>query len=136
MENANPLLSELLKQLKTDSWISSDVMSQISFSEYSYNLQKENSTETETGVYALEKIGNYNVIQFLCDEEHSVLNETYSIEFGEKIITEKVKKKTVEKTVTDYDTIIFTPVKITTTDCFATEGRIFTLTRKQNEKQG
>ena len=98
-ENANPLLSELLKQLKTDSWISSDVMSQISFSEYSYNLQKENSTETETGVYALEKIGNYNVIQFLCDEEHSVLNETYSIEFGEKIITEKVKKKTVAMTV-------------------------------------
>ena len=56
-------------------------------------------------------------------------------EFGEKTVTEKVKKKTVEKTVTDYDTIIFTPVKITTTDCFATEGRIFTLTRKQNENQ-
>ena len=75
------------------------------------------------------------MIQFLCDSEPSVLNETYSIEFGEKTVTEKDKKKTVEKTVTDYDTIIFTPVKITTTDCFATEGRIFTLTRKQNENQ-
>ena len=29
----------------------------------------------------------------------------------------------------------FLRVKITTTDCFATEGRIFTLTRKQNENQ-
>ena len=134
-ENANTLYSALLQQLTSESWISSDVMSQISFSEYTYNLQKENSTETETGVYALERIGNYNVIQFLCDSEPSVLNDTYSIEFGEKTVTEKVKKKTVEKTVTDYDTIIFTPVKITTTDCFATEGRIFTLTRKQNENQ-
>ena len=134
-ENANPLYSELSKQLTSESWISSDVMSQISFSEYTYNLQKENSTETETGVYALERIGNYIVIQFLCDEDSSVLNNTYSINFGEKIISETVKKKTVEKTVTDYDTIIFTPVKITTTDCFATEGRIFTLTRKADEKQ-
>ena len=40
-----------------------------------------------------------------------------------------VKRKTVEKVVTDYDTITFTPVKLTSTDCFATEGRSYILVR-------
>ena len=84
---------------------------------------------TESGVYTTENIGNYNVIQFRSDSEGSVLNETYAMEFGTKTITETVKKKTVEKVVTDYDSITFTPVKITPIDCFATEGRIFTLSR-------
>ncbi len=39
------------------------------------------------------------------------------------------EEKTIEKVVTDYDTIIFTPVKITPTDCFSTDGRSYTFTR-------
>ena len=51
------------------------------------------------------------------------------MEFGTKVITETVKRKTVEKVVVDYDTITFTPIKLTSTDCFATEGRSYILTR-------
>ena len=49
--------------------------------------------------------------------------------FGSKTITETVKKTTVEKVVTDYDSITFTPVKITSTDCFAAEGKTYTFMR-------
>lgn len=126
--NSNAL-QEFSKELKKSQWKSSDIMASITFDDYSYSLQKENSAETETGVYALQKIGNYNVIQFLSDSEFSVLNETYSIEFGEKTITERRQNRTTEKSVVDYDSIIFAPVKITTTDCFASEGKIFTLNK-------
>ena len=60
----------------------------------------------------------------------TVLNPFYALEFGTKTVTETVKKKTVEKIVIDYDTIIFTPVKITPTDCFATDGKAYTFVRQ------
>ena len=71
-------------------------------------------------------IGTYKVIQFRSDTELSFLNASYAMDFGSKVITETVKKQTVEKIVPDSSTLILTPVKITPTDCFATEGRSFT----------
>ena len=123
-------LETFKKELKKkNGWLSSDLMSNIVFDDYSYTLQLDDLTET--GVYATEEIGNYCVIQFRSDSNTSVLGQCYSMEFGSKTITQTVKRKTVEKIVTDYDTITFTPVKITPTDCFAAEGRIFTLSRNQ-----
>ena len=75
------------------------------------------------------EIGSYNVLALRATSFNTVLNQFYALEFGTKTITETVKKKTVEKTVTDYDTITFTPVKITPTDCFATDGKVYTFTR-------
>ena len=83
----------------------------------------------EEGVYSAMKIGSYNVLQLRPDSFDTALNQTYAMEFGTKTVTETVKKQTVEKVVTDYDTIIFTPVKITPTDCFATDGRVYTFTK-------
>ena len=103
-------------------------MSGITFKDSTYSLQLDELTES--GVYAMEEIGNYVVIQFRSDSLTSVLNEAYSLEFGTKTITETVRKKTVEKVVTDYDSITFTPVRVTPTDCFSAEGRIFTLSRE------
>ena len=123
-----PAVAAYQKELKkSGGWNSSDLMKNIAFDDFTYTLQMDDFTES--GVYTTENIGNYNVIQFRSDSEGSVLNETYAMEFGTKTITETVKKKTVEKVVTDYDSITFTPVKITPIDCFATEGRIFTLSR-------
>lgn len=117
-----------LKELrKGPAWVSSDSMFTITFDNYSYTLQTNDLTES--GIYSTEKIGNYSVLQFRSDSEMSLLNETYSMEFGVKTITETIKKKTVEKTVTDYDTITLTPIKITPTDCFAIEGKVYTFTR-------
>ena len=73
------------------------------------------------------KIADYDVIQFRSDNQTSMLNDTYVMKFGVKIVTEKQKRKTIEKTVTNYDEITLTPVKISPTDCYSTEGRSYTL---------
>ncbi len=126
-ENADG--SEFYKELKKgDLWSTADATLSIQFADYSYSLA--NTGITENGVYAAGKIGSYDVIQFRSDMEASLLNEAYTMQFGTKTITETVKRKTVEKVVTDYDTITFTPVKITSTDCFATEGKSYILTRE------
>ena len=113
---------------KGDAWSTADTTITLNFANYTYTLL--NGGLTETGIYSIEKIGSYNVIQFRADTDGSILSETYSMEFGTKVITETVKKKTVEKVVTDYDTITFTPVKLTSTDCFAIEGKSYILTRE------
>ena len=133
------LLSEIqkvtntyLKELqKGDIWKTADSAFVFSFSDFTYSLV--NGGLTETGVYSAGKIGSFNVIQFRSDSEASVLAETYSMEFGTKVITETIKRKTVEKVVTDYDTITFTPVKLTSTDCFAIEGKSYILSRETAE---
>ena len=112
---------------KGDVWKTADSAVALSFGDFTYSLL--NGGLTENGVYSVDKIGAYNVIQFRSDLEGSILNETYSMEFGTKVITETVKRKTVEKVVIDYDTITFTPVKLTSTDCFAIEGRSYILSR-------
>ena len=116
---------------KGDIWTTADTTFSLSFDEYKYSLL--NGGLSENGIYSIIRIGSYNVIQFRSDSEGSVLAEAYSMEFGTKVITETVKRQTVEKIVTDYDTITFTPVKITSTDCFATEGRSYILSRSTAE---
>ena len=121
-----------LKELqKGNSWTTADASLSLSFGDFTYTLI--NGGLTENGVYSVQKIGSYNVIQFRSDTEGSVLGETYAMEFGVKVITETVKRKTVEKVVTDYDTITFTPVKLTSTDCFAVEGKSYIMTREAGE---
>lgn len=108
-------------------WTTADQLSSIKFDDYSYTL---NTNEiTETGIYALQRIGSYNVIQFRSDSGLSFMAPSYSMEFGTKVITEVVKKKEYEKTVTDYDFVKFTPVKVTPTDCFVAEGRGYSFSR-------
>ena len=116
---------------KGDNWVTADSTISLNFADFTYTLI--NGGLTEKGVYSIEKIGAYNVIQFRSDSEASILAETYSMEFGTKVITETIKKKTVEKVVTDYDTITFIPVKLTSTDCFAIEGKSYILSRELGE---
>lgn len=127
-QGINLELATFLSELrKGPVWTTTDSLVSISFTENTYML---NANEiVEKGIYSYGKNGNYIILYFRSDLESSFLNDTYALKFGTKTITETVKKKTVEKIVTDYDTIIFTPVKITPTDCFTTEGRVFTFTR-------
>ena len=125
--------SAFQKELQKDhAWTTADSTVSLTFGEFTYSLV--NGGLTETGVYSIARIGSYNVIQFRSDLEGSVLGEAYSMEFGTKVITETVKRQTVEKVVTDYDTITFTPVKLTSTDCFAVEGKSYILTREQTKE--
>ena len=116
---------------KSDEWTTEDAIYSISVKDSIYNFKFND--QLETGIYSFMKIGSYNVIELRSDEDESLLNSTYALNFGTKTITETVKKKQVERIVTDYDTIYFTPVKITPTDCFATDGRAFSFIRTSKE---
>lgn len=120
--------NEFQREIKKDaSWTTADSTMTIKFGDFTYTM--DNGVLIDTGVYSIEKIGTYDIIQFRSDLENSLLGEVYSMSFGSKTITETVKKTTVEKVVTDYDSITFTPVKITSTDCFAAEGKTYTFMR-------
>ena len=110
-------------------WTTTDGLNTLSLNDHRYTFTYDGMQEE--GVYSVMKIGTYNVLQLRSTSFDTTLNQTYAMEFGTKIVTETVKKQTIEKTVTDYDTIIFTPVKITPTDCFATDGRVYTFTKNK-----
>ena len=128
-EDSNDSILQLEKELLScQTWSTTDEQNIFSFSDDQYKIVF-NDVE-ETGIYSFMKIADYDVIQFRSNNQTSMLNETYVMKFGVKIITEKQKKKTVEKTVTNYDEITLTPVKITPNDCFSIEGRSYTIGKK------
>ena len=121
--------NQILAQLESEeAWKTVDGMNTISLKESQYTFNFDNMQEE--GLYSIMKIGSYNVLALRSTSLDTVLNPFYALEFGTKTVTETVKKKTVEKIVIDYDTIIFTPVKITPTDCFATDGKAYTFVRQ------
>jgi len=126
--SGNSVLDTFAKELKKDkTWLSSDEVYTITFGDCDYELK--HGEITETGIYSLLKVGDYSVIEIRSDLENSAFQEFYSLSFGTKIVTETIKKKTIEKSVTDYDSITFTPVKVTPTDCFSAEGHILSFSR-------
>ncbi|MCR4579071.1 MAG: pallilysin-related adhesin [Treponema sp.] len=113
-------------------WLSADSSVSMTFDKFRYTF--ESSEFKDEGVYALQKIGDSHVIQLRSDSGASPLNEFYELFFGTKIVSETVKGRTIEKSVTDYGSIIFTPVVINPTECFSTEGKSYTMTlRKDND---
>lgn len=112
---------------KEGEWISIDETLSIKFDDMTYALKM--GEITESGIYAVNNIGQYTVLQLRSDTEHSNLQEYYALSFGVKVVTETVKRKTVEKTVTDYNSLTLSPIKVTPTDCFAAEGRILNFNR-------
>lgn len=128
-ENSVQEKNQLLAQLESEAmWATSDNVNTISLHDSAYTFKFDDMQEE--GLYSMMKIGTYNVLSLRATSFDTVLNQFYALEFGTKTVTETVKKKTVEKIVTDYDTIIFTPVKITPTDCFATDGKAYTFVRQ------
>ncbi|MCQ2586433.1 MAG: pallilysin-related adhesin [Treponema sp.] len=126
VEEKNIFLAELEK---SDLWATVDGVDTISLKDNLYEFNFNDSVER--GVYSVMKIGEYDVLEVRSTSFDSILNQYYAMEFGTKTITETVKKKNVEKVVTDYDTIIFTPVKINPDDCFIAEGKAYTFQRQQ-----
>lgn len=121
--------NEFLREIrKGGTWVTPDSTVALSFTDYTYIAKTD--TLLESGIYSISKIGTYNILSLRSDFENSMFNTNYNMTFGSKTVSETVKKKTVEKVITDYDTIIFTPVKVTSTDCFVVEGKSYTFTRE------
>ena len=124
--------NQILAQLESEeAWKTLDGLNAISLKDSQYTFKFDDMQEE--GLYSMMKIGTYDVLALRATSFNTVLNQYYALEFGTKTVTETVKKKTIEKIVTDYDIIIFTPVKITPTDCFATDGKAYTFTRQTEE---
>ena len=121
--------NQFIEELEaSEQWATEDGINTIKFKDHNYTFAFDNVQEE--GVYSFMKIGSYDVLQLRATSFNTVLNATYTLDFGTKVITETVKKQTVEKNVTDYDTIIFRPVKINPTDCFATDGKTYIFKRE------
>ena len=127
------LLENVGKELKdAAAWQTVDAELSFKFSDFNYTFKNNASiADEESGVYSLIQAGNEIVLQFLSDSDNSLFAGYYSVRFGTKIISENVKKQLVEKQVTDYDSIVLTPVKITPTAAFATDGRSYQLSRSR-----
>ena len=120
VENAN-----YLKQ--NGIWETSDQKYVIAFDEFTYTFQTPEFTDT--GVFAVSKIGSSDVIQFRSDSRNTLLGESYEFKFGTKIVKETQGRRTVEKEVPDYDIVKFEPVRITPTECFSTDGTSWAFVR-------
>lgn len=113
-------------------WVSADKFTSLSFNDDVYTIKSQDYEEN--GLYSFMYIGDYNVVELKSNKDSSILNNYYSVSFGEKIINSTVKKKTVQVSVVDYDKLILIPVKITPNDCYIQEGRTLELIR-ETQKQ-
>lgn len=79
----------------------------------------------ETGIFVIDSVGNYPVIQFRSDGVSSI-KSAYAMKFmtrEETVPVKNKKNKTEVKTVVDKNVIVMTPVKISPDTCYASEGR-------------
>jgi len=111
--------------VKGKTWTTGDDLYKITFDDPVYTLQSEDTEEK--GVFAFCTIQDSDVIQFRTSAKSSFFKTDYSVRFGTKVITETVKKKTVEKVVEDPAVLILTPVYITPVEIYETEGAIIQL---------
>ena len=88
-------------------------------------------TETEeNGIFIIDTVGDFPVIQFRSRAEDSMLQPAYAMKFHthEEVIPPKRRRDKPEvKIVTDKNLITLTPVKLSPATCYITEGRPFTL---------
>lgn len=89
----------------------------------------------ETGFYITDTIGKFPIVQFRAKNgQSSELFSAYSMSFKttEEIIPAKRKnRKPTVKTITDKNTIILLPVKLSPETCYATDGIKLTLLKAE-----
>ena len=130
-KEAEPVDQYITELKKGPLWISSDMNTRISFSDYNYKLEEHNIVEN--GIYTIMNVGENNIIQFRADNSASLMSEVYSMKFGTKTITETGKNTNIEKVIPDHDTVILSPVKISANDCFPIDGNSLTFVRGSGE---
>ena len=104
-------------------WVTADGSGEISLSDNRYLVRT--GQDFESGIYSIFMIGEEKVIQLRPDTGFSEFGSEYAVSFGTKVITETIKKKTVERVVTDEKTLIFSPIKITPKECYPSDGKVW-----------
>lgn len=114
--------------LKGKTYMTGDEQHKVTFDSCTYVVESEDSLEE--GVYAFSVIQDDDVIQFRPSKGFSFFSTVYKAKFGTKVITETVKKNTIEKVVEDRDTLILTPVLLTPLELYETEALPLQLKRQ------
>ena len=114
---------------KGPSWATADTLASITFEDNIYTLKTDKGTER--GFYTTMTAGSRIAIQFRSDSQISSLSEVYVLEYGTKI--EDVRGS--EVTSFDKDIIVLTPAVLTPLDCYAVDGKVYTLYRTQGAKR-
>ncbi len=103
----------------------------ISFKNGTYTLT--NSEGEEKGVYLVDTVGDFPVIQFRPENaQESSLLPAYAMQFKtteELVPAKRRNQKPTVKTTVDKNTIIMLPVKLSPDTCYATDGMKITLSK-------
>lgn len=100
---------------------------------FSKNIYEITGNVEETGFFVSQTVGEYPVIQFRPSGKDSVLCPAYALFFETTKITIPAKNRRSEptvETVVNNDTIYFSPVTFSPQTCYATEGKMLVLSRK------
>lgn len=93
-------------------------------------FKMKHSEIEETGIFVIDSVGDYPVIQFRSDLPSSSIKTAYAIKFQtheETAPPKNRRSKPVVRTVVEKDVVIMTPVKLSPDTCYAAEGRTITL---------
>ncbi len=132
-ENKTSLDSEYLSALKKSVWVDDDGKKYV-FGENEFSLN--DGSEEIKGLFVTDSVGSFPVIQIRSPYEQS-LNQSYSMRFEtrEEIVPAKTRRgKPTVKTIVNKDVIIFTPVALSPTTCYAIDAKRLTLKKYIDNK--
>ena len=127
---AEPLHAEYMKKLTEEQTWTDDDGNVFVFDANSYKIS---GSENESGIYVADTVGSFPVIQFRSSGANAVLASAYAMHFETSQITVPAKnrrQKPTVQTVVDKDCIHLTPVTLSPLTCYAADGRVITLRRR------
>lgn len=126
-----PISDEYLKILTENKlWLDEDG-NKYSFSKNAFKILTE--TGAIEGIYAVDTVGQYPVIQLRPFTETNLVSKAYAMKFRTEEITVPAKTKRQKPTVeirVHKDEILFTPVRLSPDTVYASEGRSLVLKKE------
>lgn len=113
--------------VSSKTWID-DERNVFTFEDNGYRLQTQSGEEQ--GIFAVQTVGDFSVIQFRCKEGETVLQNAYVMSFRTEEITVPAARRNQRprtETRIHKDEIILSPVRIAPDTVFATEGKTISL---------
>ena len=101
--------------------------------EFSKNIYKIMGNVEESGIFVSQTVGEYPVIQFRSSNNESVLRPAYAMVFETTKVTIPAKNRRSQpiiETIVNKDVIYFSPVTFSPESCYAAEGKMLVLGRK------
>lgn len=129
-KNNIPPEKEFEQILTSSEWTTSEgAVFEFKNNEYKYKTE----LFEDSGLFTVDFVGNYSVIQFNSYTDSKILNSAYAMNYDKVQITEKPKRrnaKPIVKTIINKDLIHFSPVTLSPVSCYAAEGKNISVSKK------